>query len=544
MSDQGAETDIPETIQSLLVAFAIALVFRGFVVEGFVIPTGSMAPTLLGEHVRYETPDTGYEYAFDPTALLRPDGTIPPDRGLIDPMVSQDVSVTVEPARSILEQRRAGDRVLVLKYLYTFSEPKRWDVVVFKSPTDPIGPAQNYIKRLVGLPNEQLLVVDGDVFTAPPEGTLDDFRIVRRPEFVQESVWQPVYDSDYVPLDPERLARQLGRPADGPPFKSSDQGWSLQDSRAWRWSGGDRTRLDWAYDQLPIDDFNAYNALRYPQSKQGPLTVDRRVLKLQDVVPVSDVRISASIDPDDPATFSSVFELTARGHLFRFGLTADGASIEMLDGDGGRVGFSETEASFAGGDLVDVSFVHVDQSLAIVVGGDVICSLDYEWNPMQRLEATYDRFDLGSYRRGPGNLRQRTPRLSWTFEGSPVTLRRVRVERDLHYKTGRLDAKSQVAANGPFIAGMLYSTDPENPARLGPDQFLMFGDNSGASRDSRYWGRPHPLSVAATGDETPFVVHRDLLVGKAWCVYFPAPNPVAGSGPSVVPDLGRLRFIR
>ena len=78
------DTDIPETIQSLLVAFAIALAFRGFVIEGFVIPTGSMAPTLMGQHVRFQTPDTGYEYAFDPTHSMyafnpkrRPDDPVP-----------------------------------------------------------------------------------------------------------------------------------------------------------------------------------------------------------------------------------------------------------------------------------------------------------------------------------------------------------------------------------------------------------------------------------------------------------------------------------
>ena len=29
---------------------------------------------------------------------------------------------------------RFGDRILVLKYLYLFQKPQRWDVVVFKSP--------------------------------------------------------------------------------------------------------------------------------------------------------------------------------------------------------------------------------------------------------------------------------------------------------------------------------------------------------------------------------------------------------------------------
>src|SRR5688572_14060442 len=45
--------NIKETIESILVAFILAFVFRAFVVEAFVIPSGSMAPTLLGGHMRF-----------------------------------------------------------------------------------------------------------------------------------------------------------------------------------------------------------------------------------------------------------------------------------------------------------------------------------------------------------------------------------------------------------------------------------------------------------------------------------------------------------
>lgn len=44
----GSEGGIKETIESILVAFILAFIFRAFVMEAFVIPTGSMAPTLLG----------------------------------------------------------------------------------------------------------------------------------------------------------------------------------------------------------------------------------------------------------------------------------------------------------------------------------------------------------------------------------------------------------------------------------------------------------------------------------------------------------------
>src|SRR5687767_15890606 len=56
------ESNVKETIESILVAFILAFVFRAFVVEAFVIPSGSMAPTLLGAHMRYRCEDCGYQF--------------------------------------------------------------------------------------------------------------------------------------------------------------------------------------------------------------------------------------------------------------------------------------------------------------------------------------------------------------------------------------------------------------------------------------------------------------------------------------------------
>lgn len=58
--------NIKETLVSLTIAFALAFVFRGFVVEAFLIPTGSMAPTLNGAHVRFGDPHTGMDWAVGP----------------------------------------------------------------------------------------------------------------------------------------------------------------------------------------------------------------------------------------------------------------------------------------------------------------------------------------------------------------------------------------------------------------------------------------------------------------------------------------------
>jgi len=85
-----------------------------------------------------------------------------------------------------------GDRILVLKCVYQFFEPKRWDTIVFKNPTEP---SINYIKRLVGCPEEKIEIIDGDIYI--------DGEISRKPPKVQEELWMPVYDNDYQPVRPQ-----------------------------------------------------------------------------------------------------------------------------------------------------------------------------------------------------------------------------------------------------------------------------------------------------------------------------------------------------
>src|SRR5690242_4742719 len=73
----GTETNIKETVEQILVAFILAFIFRAFVVEAFVIPTGSMAPTLLGAHMRFHCDDCGYDWDVNFPTIDRDDITIP-----------------------------------------------------------------------------------------------------------------------------------------------------------------------------------------------------------------------------------------------------------------------------------------------------------------------------------------------------------------------------------------------------------------------------------------------------------------------------------
>ena len=539
---KARETDIPETIQSLLVAFALALAFRGFVIEGFVIPTGSMAPTLMGQHVRFQSPVTGYEYPFDGSENLlikgrASDGSLQwkyKSVPLLDPMISQSRVIGEMPIRSMLSESVMGDRVLVLKFLYEFFDPERWDVVVFKNPVDPIGPSQNYIKRLVGVANEQILLADGDVFTSEPDAPVSEMRVQRKPRYIQNAVWQPVYNSDYIPGSPSIRESIMKLGWRGAPFDV--KGFEVDDTRTWRSTSGGS--ITWRNDRLPIRDFNTYNYLRYSVSRtgRGP------TFNLRGTLPVNEIRFAAAIENAEPDTFSTELEFAAMKHSFLYAIDNGMASVTMLNSEGDVL--AREEAPFQPTGNFEIDARNVDQRMSLEINGTEIVALEYEWNPIQRLKHSFIGFDLRRYVQDPLLMKKSEPGITWDISGTDVAIRRIRVDRDLYYRPGSLEPLQQAAANGPVIEGALFATDPRNPAVLKEDQFLMLGDNSGFSRDSRYWGRPHPLVVRDTKDDSPFIAHRDLLVGKAWSVYFPAPGSLSPGGKKIIPDFGRLRFIR
>ncbi len=56
----------------------------------------------------------------------------------------------------------AGNFVVVNKLSYQFGDPSRGDIIVFKYPPDP--ELDPYIKRVIGLPGEHVMVEGGKVF--------------------------------------------------------------------------------------------------------------------------------------------------------------------------------------------------------------------------------------------------------------------------------------------------------------------------------------------------------------------------------------------
>ncbi len=121
-----------ENIEALVMAIAVALLFKSFILEISKIPSGSMQPTLMGS-----------------------------------------------PEASVF------DRILVDKLCYHFREPERFDIIVFKHPLER---SRVMVKRLVGMPGEELKLEYGDVWTRPDSNAA--WQILRRPHAVQRAMWK------------------------------------------------------------------------------------------------------------------------------------------------------------------------------------------------------------------------------------------------------------------------------------------------------------------------------------------------------------------
>jgi len=83
-----------------------------------------------------------------------------------------------------------GDRIIANKFGILFSPLKRYDVFLFKFPLDK---STSFIKRVVGLPNEELMIKQGDLYTRAKGA--DRFLIAKKPIKTQESMWIPLVES-------------------------------------------------------------------------------------------------------------------------------------------------------------------------------------------------------------------------------------------------------------------------------------------------------------------------------------------------------------
>ena len=111
---------IIENIKTLFYALVIAIILRSFLIQPFYIPSSSMEPNLLvGDRLfvtKYSYGYSKHSFPFSPPVF--------------------------------------NGRIM-------FNEPRRGDVVVFKTPADN---RTDYIKRLIGIPGDQIRFLDSNLY--------------------------------------------------------------------------------------------------------------------------------------------------------------------------------------------------------------------------------------------------------------------------------------------------------------------------------------------------------------------------------------------
>lgn len=70
------------------------------------------------------------------------------------------INATV-PTGSMENTIMPGDCIMGFRLAYTFSEPQRGDIIIFKYPDDE---TQKYVKRIIGLPGDTVTIEDGEIY--------------------------------------------------------------------------------------------------------------------------------------------------------------------------------------------------------------------------------------------------------------------------------------------------------------------------------------------------------------------------------------------
>jgi signal peptidase I len=472
---------ILNTLEWLLVALILALVFRAFAVEAFQIPTGSMAETLKGAHYSLRCVRCGYAYEVggDSSLLNRP----------------QCPSCGYSQLPTAIGRIQNGDRIFVLKCLYPFFKPEPWDVVVFKNPADP---QQNYIKRLIGLPGQTVQIIDGDIYI--------DGQIQRKPARVQRELWMCIYDNDYQPFSALSLPKGKSGPA-------GQAGLADAENRPWRQPFENESNSRWnlsangptvfgldepggqthtlIYNSSVGNDFHAAYAYNNDRMRQAePIC--------------SDLMMRFFVQKEEEHGFVGVsLEKNGVHYIARaeFGKRLvlekeqDGSLAELKQMPIER----KTDHS-----PVYFEFADVDRRLIFHFGD-------------QRLS-----FDLPVCE--PVENHGVGPTVKISGSGH-IRLRHIGLYRDLYYVSD----------------GILRAT-AKKPFTLGRDEFFVCGDNSPNSYDGRLWSAQGKDQIGRPFYREG-IVPMDYMMGKAFFVYWSEPFSPAANMMPVIPNIGQLKVV-
>jgi len=424
-----------ENIEAALFAGVLALMIRQYVFQAFKIPSGSMAPTLYGQHKDVTCPNCGYWFATNGVWDLDRE-----NRPLYCPNCGQEIPpedlrhtfCNHFPAWPRRLAWRGYFRVLADRFSYDFHPPQRWDIIVFRKPPSADQPGhpkdEDYIKRIVGLPGETLRLRRGNLYNRGG--------ILRKPPRVQRSMWIPVYDSRYVPkaLDhfyaPAWIAER-GRAE----MKPNELRLAPDEQReATAWFGRAFVRHPLGpqdFDtQQAVPAYLAYNRWESPQP------------------PVGELRFAARLRMQTPGRFRVTIEQD--GHRYVCEVTPGGeGALALYAGERQLAAAPIGDVAGAWHDLV---FWHADAALGV------------SWDGQDLLYETFEPPPPGP---------DLTARLGLSAD-TEVVFRDIRIARDVYY-----------SRRGDFAP----TPEQPDPSIAVPEgAYFVLGDNSNHSADSRYWG--------------------------------------------------------
>ncbi len=565
-----------EIVESVVIALVLAFLFRTFEAEAFVIPTGSMATTLMGRHKDLECVECGYPYRVSASQEVNSDTNAMKSPGewvaaSTCPNCRFSMLISADPEDNPQDKSYdsyKGDRILVSKAAYDWSEPRRWDVIVFRYPKDA---KTNYIKRLVGLPGEKVQIFGGDVYTRKAEE--NSYQIAHKTPDKVLAMRQIVYDNDYVVGS---LLKE-GWPARWQPDSTTNGGWTSTDETKTFSADGTGDQEHWLHYQhfvptpadwqaletgpLPKDrliepqlvtDFTAYNSGRsrgqvYTRGGIFPYP-DRQELGWHWAGDLT-LECEAEIRSDQGQLILELVEgkVAETGQTARFRCTLDIATGEAKLSIQGLDSYTASAKNvIAGPGTYTLRFANVDDQLYLWVDGSVV-TFDKD--------TTYPR--LGNHRPYREDLKP----VGIATRGTDATVRDLKIYRDIYYSTGsRESGVSRIYgdalidfAPGFDPASRLFPIEHRNVSAefysspqywdsfdhlqathfdLEQDQFFVLGDNSAQSQDGRLWDR------YGNGE---YFVAREMLIGKAIFIYWPhsLDYPVP-----FTPNIKRMGFVR
>lgn len=588
----GGLAGVIDTLEAIIIALILALTFRAFVVEAFVIPTGSMAPTLLGAHFDVRCPKCGFafkenadlnvQYAAKMKALVPMTNQrgelvnstwIPAPETRVCPNCGYGIQASQLPGNPVVrgDDKQSGirigqqftsnsqvffpwanngDRILVLKYLYALAEPQRWDVIVFKEPRTK---SDNYIKRLVGLPGETLELAVGDLFIKPAGQPEAPMAIARKPQAVQEAEWQVVYDNDYFPMD-------AGQHREEPGSVDFQSPWRGQGTSAGSWNTGgalleykDKGPGSLAFVPGPMGWY-LYNVRGYNNDLiEG--TNPTEASQSPAHVPVTDVRLEAAWRSMSPDRAGAKLALVAGPASYQFRVVWDEKGIKLerwsmeakvfqeITGGGVKV---THEGGPELGRWYHVALNNVDHQVQFYIDGKLVLEYQTPW--------TIEDAEQFAARQLAASQETKPELAQLGIEvGGAAQLNHVRVLRDVFYTDYNSGPRNPLnplnRSKRPLRQGVMGI-----PVTLQADEFFAMGDNSTASFDSRGWEKiDDSLLDLPVGKEGHFgIVPRRFLLGRAFFVYWPAGfRPMNGASWDqfkildipLVPNVGEMRFI-